>query len=211
MELAQDVQVNSPAIPLRRLMMSVDALVRVADYYRTGVGKKIRRDLHRAFRLYNMAAAYNHPGAYYGMAMVALASRGRIARKRWVVGWLKRAAMSGHAPAAWQLSRLAATGLKGVFAADPVAAEAWRIVAHRLEGPMVRGRKLMQARLRRPRLSEAQRAQANRLAEQFLGAYARARQAAGGMVISGRSGVSEVPTASTMPDGRVLPPAPAGR
>ena len=182
---------------VRKLMMSVDALVRVADYYRKGVGKKIPRDLKRAFLLYNMAASYNHAGAFYGMAMVALQSNGRIARKRWVVGWLKRAAMNGHAPAARQLSRLAATGLKGVFKADPVAAEAWRIVTYRLEGPLVRGNaEALRAARRRLRLSDAQRAQAVRLAEQFLAAYLRRRRASSGAILAVRPGVPAVPTAS---------------
>ncbi len=160
---------------LRRLVLSVDALVRVADYYRTGIGrKKKRRDLRRAFRLYNMAAAHNHAGAFYGMALVALASDGRIARKRWAVGWLKRAAMAGHAPAAAELSRLAARGLPGILSPDPVAAEAWRLIALRLRGPAVAADKA--AAHANPDLAPEQRKHAVRLAEQFLAVFQRARR-----------------------------------
>ena len=158
---------------LRRLMLSVDALVRVADYYRTGIGpKKQRRDLRRAFRLYNMAAAHNHAGAFYGMAMVALASKGRVARQRWVVGWLKRAAMAGHAPAAAALSRLAARGIPGVLKPDPVAAEAWRIISLRLRGPAVF------ENIAQPKtgLAAAQNEQAARLADHFLTTYMQSRR-----------------------------------
>jgi tetratricopeptide (TPR) repeat protein len=162
---------------LRRLVLSVDALVRVADYYRTGIGpKKKRRDLRRAFRLYSMAAAHNHAGAFYGMALVALASDGRVARKRWVVGWLKRAAMAGHAPAAAELSKLATRGMPGILKPDPVAAEAWRLIALRLRGPKVFGRNGADVAV--AELAPEQRAHAVRLAEQFLAAFQRARAAA---------------------------------
>ncbi len=161
---------------LRRLVLSVDALVRVADYYRTGIGpKRKRRDLRRAFRLYSMAAAHNHAGAFYGMALVALASDGRIARKRWAVGWLKRAAMAGHAPAAEQLSRLAARGIPGILKPDPVAAEAWRLIALRLRGPAVFQRQA--AAGANPQLEPEQRAHAVQLAQQFLAAFQQARKA----------------------------------
>ena len=160
---------------LRRLMLSVDALVRVADYYRTGIGPKgRRRDLRRAFRLYSMAAAHNHAGAFYGMALVALASDGRVARKRWAVAWLKRAAMAGHAKAAAELSRLAAQGLPGILKPDPVAAEAWRLIALRLRGPAVATRANKGAG---GGLTEDQRAQAVRLAQDFLAAFQQARRA----------------------------------
>ena len=160
---------------MRKLMLSVDALVRVADYYRTGIGRKReKRDLRRAFRLYSMAAAHNHAGAYYGMAKVTLASKGRIGRKRWVIGWLKRAAMGGHAGAAQKLSQLAATGMKGIIRPDPVAAQAWRVIALRLSGPRVRGAQLARAKAANA-LSEEQRQLALRLANDFLQAMGRAR------------------------------------
>ncbi len=154
---------------LRRLMMSVDALVRVADYYRTGIGRKHeKRDLRRAFRLYSMAAAHNHAGAYYGMALVALKSNGRIARKRWAIGWLKRAAMSGHAPAARKLAWLAANGLPGVLKPDPVAARAWRIIAMRLRGPAIFDPGAGRLPALKVALTPAQEQQARTLADQFL-------------------------------------------
>ncbi len=165
---------------MRRLMLSVDALVRVADYYRTGVGKKReKRDLRRAFRLYSMAAAHNHAGAYYGMAKITLASKGRIGRKRWVIGWLKRAAMGGHAAAARKLSVLAANGMKGIIRPDPVAAQAWRIIALRLSGPRVAGGQASRGAAATPALanalSEEQRQLALRLADDFLRAMSRSR------------------------------------
>ena len=154
---------------LRRLMMMVDALVRVADYYRTGIGRKReKRDLRRAFRLYSMAAAHNHAGAFYGMALVAIGSKGRIARKRWAIGWLKRAAMSGHAPAARKLAWLAANGLPGVLKPDPVAAKAWRIIAMRLRGPAIFDPGAKRLPAVKVVLTPEQERQAMMLAEQFL-------------------------------------------
>ncbi|GEM_PF-3826562 len=156
---------------MRRLMLTVDALVRVADYYRTGIGKQRRKqDLRRAFRLYSMAAAHNHPGAFYGMAMVALASNGRVARQRWVVGWLKRAASAGHANAAARLAALAEKGMHGLVRPDPVAARAWRIIAMRLRGPAVVKMPLPDAAPAQvaASLSPEQEAQAQRLANRFL-------------------------------------------
>ena len=181
---------------LRRLMLSVDALVRVADYYRTGIGpKKKRRNLRRAFRLYNLAAAHNHAGAFYGMAMVALASKGRVARQRWAVGWLKRAAMAGHAPAAAELSRLAARGIPGVLKPDPVAAEAWRIIALRLRGPAVAAPLAPTTAM--PGLAAAQSRQAARLADHFLASYMQMLRARTALTENGMAPVQARPAAAT--------------
>ena len=179
---------------MRRLLLSVDALVRVADYYRTGIGpQRKRRDLRRAFRLYSMAAAHNHPGAFYGMALVALSSGGNgIARRRWAVAWLKRAAMTGHAGAALMLSRLAARGIPGVLRPDPVAAEAWRLIALRLRGPAILSGK--KAARTAAQLSPEQATRARRLADQFLASMMQLRR-----IRVGKGAAGATPSATAMP------------
>ncbi len=118
----------------KRLMMTVDALVRVADYYRTGIGKaKKRRDPRRAFRLYNIAAGHGHPDAFYGLALLALRGQGMKKHPRRAAGWLMKAALGGHARAARLLGSLAERGVKGAVRQDLAAAVSWyRIAAQRL-------------------------------------------------------------------------------
>ena len=119
----------------RWLVMTLDAVVRVADYLRTGIdGKGRGRNVARAFQLYNMAAAHGHPAAYYGLAVISLRGKGSPRRKRMAVAWLKRAAGGGHVPAARKLALLAEKGLPGVLAPDPVSALAWRMIAAWLAG-----------------------------------------------------------------------------
>ncbi len=115
-----------------RLMMTVDALVRVADYYRTGIGpKKKRRDPRRAYRLYTIAAGHGHPAAFYGLGLLALKGEGMRKRPRRAIAWLVKAARLDHRPAAMQLGDIAARGLKGYVKRDPVAALSWYIIAAR--------------------------------------------------------------------------------
>ena len=50
----------------------VDALVRVADYYRTGSKEAgVNQNFDRANRIYRLAATYGHPASQYALGMVA--------------------------------------------------------------------------------------------------------------------------------------------
>ncbi len=114
----------------KRLMMTVDALVRVANYYRTGIGKKRKKyDPKRAFRLYNIAAGHGHPAAFYGLGLIALHGEGMKKRPRRAINWLIKAARGGYAPAAVMLGKLAETGVKGQLRRNEVAALSWYMVA----------------------------------------------------------------------------------
>ncbi len=115
-----------------RLMMTVDALVRVADYYRTGIGaRKRRKDPRRAYRLYTIAAGHGHPAAFYGLGLLALKGEGMRRRPRRAIAWLVKAARLDHRLAAIQLGDIAARGLKGFVRRDPVAALSWYLIAAR--------------------------------------------------------------------------------
>ncbi len=114
----------------KRLMMTVDALVRVANYYRTGIGKKRKKyDPRRAFRLYNIAAGHGHPAAFYGLGLIALHGEGMKKRPRRAINWLIKAARGGYVPAAVMLGKLAETGVKGQLRRNEVAALSWYMVA----------------------------------------------------------------------------------
>ena len=153
-----------------RLMMTVDALVRVADYYRTGIGRKrLKRDPRRAFRLYNIAAGHGHPGAFYGLGLLALKGEGMRKRPRRALGWLMKAAQLDHAPAAILLGDLARTGLKGYIRKDPVAALSWYLIAARMPVNKAQGQVLMQRiKALNAELDEASRTRAEALAERFV-------------------------------------------
>ena len=159
-----------------RLMMTVDALVRVADYYRNGIGRrKARRDPRRAFRLYNIAAGHGHPAAFYGLGVLALEGRGMRRHPRRAVGWLTRAARLGYVPAAILLGDLARSGLKGYIRKDEVAALSWYMIAARRTDARRDPALFRRIAALSGRLDEAARRRAGMLADTFY------RAAGGGM------------------------------
>ncbi len=163
----------------RRLLMTVDALVRVADYYRTGIGKaRKRRDPRRAFRLYNIAAGHNYPPAFYGLGLIELKGEGMKKRPRRAINWLMKAVRLHHAPAALLLGDLAAHGLKGHVRKDPVAALSWYLVAAKTAEPALRPKALRRVQKARAAAGEAGAARAERLAASFFAAYAPRRRKA---------------------------------
>jgi len=156
-------------IDRKRLMMTVDALVRVADYYRTGIGKKRKKyDPRRAFRLYNIAAGHGHPAAFYGLGLIALHGEGMKKRPRRAINWLIKAARGGYAPAAVMLGKLAETGVKGQLRRNEVAALSWYMVAE----AQARGKEAERIRKRISRLKgrtdKKNVEQARRMARTFI-------------------------------------------
>ena len=156
-------------IDRKRLMMTVDALVRVAGYYRSGIGrKKARRDPRRAYRLYNIAAGHGHPAAYYGLGMMALRGEGMKKRPRRAINWLIKAARGGYADAALQLARISENGLKGVVRQDKAAALSWYLVASAHQRGKVDEKLLRHIDGIRNSLPEDARQRATRMARHFI-------------------------------------------
>ena len=84
----------------RRLRITIDALVRVADIYRVGDKQaSIAPDARTAFRLYNTAASYGHPAAHYAQGLMTLKGQGVKANPEKALRWLFLAAKKRYAPA----------------------------------------------------------------------------------------------------------------
>lgn len=95
-----------------RTRITVDAMVRLADYYRTGLKQaKVAADARRAFRLYHLAAThFGHPRAQF--ALGEMYCRGEGVRKDTGRGmrWYMLAARKGSAPAQAALAELYQSG-----------------------------------------------------------------------------------------------------
>ncbi len=152
----------------KRLMMTVDALVRVADYYRTGIGKaRKKRDPRRAYRLYNIAAGHGSPAAFYGLGVITLKGQGMKNHPRRAINWLMMAAKGGYAPAAALLGDLAARGLKSYIRKDRIAAMSWYFVAASLTSPALSPRIYDRLEALQARATDKERARARQLAARF--------------------------------------------
>ncbi len=85
----------------RRTRITVDSIVRLADYFRTGVKQaKIPKRIGQAFRLYQFAATYfSHPSAQFALGQIYV--RGEGVKKSIGRGmrWYLLAARKRHAPA----------------------------------------------------------------------------------------------------------------
>lgn len=83
-----------------RLRIMVDALVRVADAYRTGNKRNgIEQDFDRSLRLYRLASTYGHPAAQYGLGVMTLWGQGVSAKPDQGLKWLVSSARKRYAPA----------------------------------------------------------------------------------------------------------------
>ena len=83
----------------RRIM--VDAQLRLADYYRTGVpARGIERDHARAYGMYlRFGTAYGHPAAFYGLGTMNINGQGVKRNPRQGLKWMMAAARKRYAPA----------------------------------------------------------------------------------------------------------------
>ena len=155
----------------KRLMMTVDALVRVADYYRTGIGKaRKKRDPRRAYRLYNIAAGHGSPAAFYGLGVITLKGQGMKHHPRRALKWLMMAARGGYAPAAALLGDLAAKGMNSYIRKDLTAAMSWYFVAASLTPPALNPKIHDRLEALQAKAGEKQRARARKLAARFTAA-----------------------------------------
>lgn len=105
-KVAAEYRVTPIVTPRTRI--TVDAIVRLADYFRTGIKKtNIRQDPVRAYRLYHMAAThFGHPRAQFMLGEMYL--RGEVVKKSIgrAMRWYLLAARKRHAPAQAALGRL---------------------------------------------------------------------------------------------------------
>jgi TPR repeat protein len=112
----------------RRLRITIDALVRVADIYRTGdEGASIERNAKAAFRLYSTAASYGHPAAHFAQGLMALKGQGVKANPDKALKWLFLAAKKRYPPAEALLGDLYWQG--DVVKRDRARALMWYVLA----------------------------------------------------------------------------------
>lgn len=84
----------------RVTQITVDALTRVADGYRTGIKSiKLARDYRRAMRLYRTASNRGHPGAQYGLGLMYLTGKGVRKNPAKGIRWINFAARKNYPPA----------------------------------------------------------------------------------------------------------------
>jgi TPR repeat protein len=112
----------------RRLRITIDALVRVADIYRTGdEAASIKRNAKAAFRLYSTAASFGHPAAHYAQGLMALKGQGVKANPDKALKWLFLAAKKRYPPAEALLGDLYWQG--EVVKRDRTLALMWYVLA----------------------------------------------------------------------------------
>lgn len=112
----------------RRLRITIDALVRVADIYRTGdKDASIAPDARTAYRLYNTAASYGHPAAHFAQGLMTLQGQGVKANPEKALKWMLLAAKKRYAPAEALLGELYWKGT--IVKRDPTRALMWYVLA----------------------------------------------------------------------------------
>jgi TPR repeat protein len=118
----------------KRLRITVDALVQVAEYYRLGSPSAgIHQDFARAMRIYNLAATYGHPAAQYALGVMHLRGQGIEPSPQQGLKWLFKAARARYALAEAELGDLY---WKGQFVqADRTRALMWYILAKETAKP----------------------------------------------------------------------------
>jgi TPR repeat protein len=151
-----------------RLRIMIDAIVKVAEYYRTGmVPAGIPQNLDRATTLFKLAASYGHPEAQYWLGMMSLNGK----RQRITTGlqWLLSASKKRFAPAEAKLGELYWEGL--IVKQDRTRALMWYMLAQETAEPekdrgiLDRYRSLMDQASEEERLEASARAKV--WAEQF--------------------------------------------
>jgi hypothetical protein len=118
----------------KRLKITVDALVQVADYYRTGNrAAGIAQDFPRAMRIYRLAATYGHPAAQYALGLMYLRGQGIDASPDQGLKWLSTSARKRYAPAEAELGELYWNG--NFVRPDRTRALMWYILAKETAKP----------------------------------------------------------------------------
>ena len=118
-----------------KLRIMVDAQLRVADYYRTGIpAAGIRVDYRFAASSYlKIATTYGHPSAFYGLAMMNIRGQGVTKNPKQGLKWLIAAARKRHAQAEAYLGDLYWDGK--YVEQDRTRALMWYILAKQSTNP----------------------------------------------------------------------------
>ena len=118
-----------------RLRITVDAMVRIADYQRTGaVNAGIQPDPAAAARSYlKIATAYGHPAAQYALGVMSIKGQGVKKNPSQGLKWLMAAARKRYAPAEAYLGELYWEGR--LVRADRTRAVMWYILARQSARP----------------------------------------------------------------------------
>ncbi|MGE0007691.1 MAG: tetratricopeptide repeat protein [Parvibaculaceae bacterium] len=117
-----------------RLRIMVDALVRVADYYRTGSkAAGVPQNFERASRIYRLAATYGHPASQYALGLMAMRGQGMRKQPEQGLRWLLAAAKKRYAPAEAALGDLYWKG--EVVRRDRTRAIMWYLLARSTTHP----------------------------------------------------------------------------
>jgi tetratricopeptide (TPR) repeat protein len=117
-----------------RLRIMIDALVRVADYYRTGSNEAgIAQDFERAIRIYRLAATYNHPAAQLALGDMLIRGEGMRRNADQGLRWLMTAARKRYAPAEAKLGELYWNG--DIVKRDRTRAIMWYMLAQSTTRP----------------------------------------------------------------------------
>ncbi len=118
----------------KRLRITVDALVQVADYYRAGnTAAGIQQDFPRAMRIYKLTATYGHPAAQYALGLMHLRGQGIEPSPKQGLKWLFTSARKRYAPAEAELGELYWTG--NFVRSDRTRALMWYILAKETAKP----------------------------------------------------------------------------
>jgi uncharacterized protein len=119
----------------QRLRITVDAMVRIADYQRTGaVNAGIQPDPAGAARTYlKIATAYGHPAAQYALGVMSIRGQGVKKNPGQGLKWLMAAARKRYAPAEAYLGELYWEGR--IVKGDRTRALMWYILARQSARP----------------------------------------------------------------------------
>jgi len=118
-----------------RLKITVDAMVRLADYQRTGaVNAGIQPDPRAAAQNYlKIATAYGHPAAQYALGVMSIKGEGVKKNPQQGLKWLMAAARKRYAPAEAYLGDLYWSGQ--IVNGDRTRAVMWYILARESARP----------------------------------------------------------------------------
>lgn len=118
-----------------RVRITVDAMVRLADYQRTGaVNAGIQPDPKAAAQSYlKIATAYGHPAAQYALGVMTIKGEGVKKNPSQGLKWLMAAARKRYAPAEAYLGDLYWSGK--IVNADRTRAVMWYILARESTRP----------------------------------------------------------------------------
>ena len=119
----------------KRLRIIVDAMLRIADYQRTGVSTAgIKSNATAAMRTYmKLATVYGHPAALYALGVMNISGQGVKKNPQQGLKWLMAAARKRHAPAEAYLGELYLEGK--IVRADRTRALMWYMLARQSARP----------------------------------------------------------------------------